>query len=79
MEVGEPRTVRDLQLPFHDRRDAGRVLAAALHAYRERPATDAGGTRATDGCWLDQDADRCQHGHRSWAIVLDLAPDRRGE
>jgi putative phosphoribosyl transferase len=31
--------VGELLLPFHDRRDAGRILAAALRAYRGRPET----------------------------------------
>jgi hypothetical protein len=39
---------------------------------------DEGGTRATDGCWLAQDAEECEHGHPSWAVVLGFAPDSRG-
>jgi hypothetical protein len=26
---------------------------------------DAGGCRATDGCWLEQGEETCAHGHRS--------------
>ena len=40
---------------------------------------DAGGSRATDGCWIEQDADACQHGYPSWAVVLGFASDRHGE
>ena len=40
---------------------------------------DEGGTRATDGCWLGQDVEACEHGHTSWAIALGLAPESRGE
>jgi hypothetical protein len=38
-----------------------------------------GGTYATDGCWLAQDTEACEHGHPSWAIVLGLAPDLHGD
>ena len=41
--------------------------------------TDEGGTCATDGCWLAQDVEVCEHGHPSWAVVLGFASDRRGE
>jgi hypothetical protein len=40
---------------------------------------DEGRSGATDGCWLAQDVDVCEHGHPSWAIVLGLAPSLRGE
>jgi hypothetical protein len=40
---------------------------------------DEGGTRATDGCWLAEDAEACEHGYPSWAIALGLAPEPRGE
>jgi hypothetical protein len=41
--------------------------------------SDEGGCRATDGCWLAQDADACAHGYPSWAIVLGLASPLGGE
>ena len=40
---------------------------------------DEGGCRATDGCWLQQDADRCGHGYPSWAVVLGLEPTLLGD
>jgi hypothetical protein len=40
---------------------------------------DEGGCQATDGCWLAQDADACEHGYPSWAIVLGLASSLGGE
>lgn len=40
---------------------------------------DEGGCQATDGCWLEQDAETCEHGHPSWAIVLGLAATSSGE
>jgi hypothetical protein len=40
---------------------------------------DEGGCRATDGCWLEGDADACEHGYPSWGIVLGLAPALSGE
>ena len=40
---------------------------------------DDGGCRATDGCWLDEDAEACPHGYPSWAIVLGLASPLSGE
>jgi hypothetical protein len=39
---------------------------------------DEGRCQATDGCWLT-DADACEHGHPSWAIVLGIAPALDGE
>jgi hypothetical protein len=41
--------------------------------------SDEGGCQATDGCWLAQDVDACEHGHPSWAILLGLAPTLQGE
>ena len=38
MEVRRPET-SELLLPFRDRRDAGRMLAASLHRYKDRPGT----------------------------------------
>lgn len=40
---------------------------------------DRGGSQATDGCWLEEEVDTCEHGHPSWIVVLGLAPDPRGE
>jgi hypothetical protein len=40
---------------------------------------DAGGSRATDGCWLEQDDTECEHGHPSWCVALGFVPDARGE
>ena len=40
-----------------------------------------GRCRATDGCWVDDDADACEHGYPSWsvwAIVLALSPASDG-
>jgi hypothetical protein len=34
---------------------------------------DEGGCQATDGCWLAGDAEACEHGFPSWAIVLGFA------
>jgi hypothetical protein len=39
---------------------------------------DEGRTRATDGCWLAQAVEECEHGHPSWAVVLGFTPDPRG-
>jgi predicted phosphoribosyltransferase len=39
VEVDGTRHGYTLLLPFHDRRDAGRILAGALRAYRDRPHT----------------------------------------
>jgi hypothetical protein len=41
--------------------------------------SDEGGSRATDGCWLGEDEDTCEHGYPSWVIVLGLAPPLEGE
>jgi hypothetical protein len=41
--------------------------------------TDRGGCCATDGCWLTQEADACEHGYPSWGIVLGLAAPLSGE
>ena len=41
--------------------------------------SDEGGCRATDGCWLCEDEDGCEHGYPSWAIVLGLAQPLEGE
>jgi hypothetical protein len=34
--------------------------------------------QATDGCWLAEDDDACEHGHASWTIALGLAPPLSG-
>ena len=40
---------------------------------------DEGGSEATDGCWLAQQAVECEHGHPSWLVVLGLVPDATGD
>jgi hypothetical protein len=40
---------------------------------------DEGGCQATDGCWLEDDVEACEHGHPSWLIVLGLAAPLAGE
>lgn len=40
---------------------------------------DEGRCRATDGCWLEKDAEACEHRYPSWAIVLGLATALSGE
>jgi hypothetical protein len=40
---------------------------------------DDGGCQATDGCWLGKDTLECEHGHPSWAVVLDFVPDFTGD
>ena len=41
--------------------------------------SDKGGCRATDGCWLTEDEEACEHHYPSWAIVLGLAPPIEGD
>lgn len=40
---------------------------------------DDGGCQATDGCWLAQHAEACEHGYPNWAIVLDLTASPSGD
>jgi hypothetical protein len=35
--------------------------------------------QATDRCWLEHNAEACEHGYPSWAIVLGLASPLGGE
>lgn len=32
---------------------------------------DEGGAEATDGCWVEPDG-KCEHGKKSWLLVLGL-------
>jgi hypothetical protein len=64
----------------------GRTMMHWPEPTTEEPAretlmqwADDGRCRATDGCWLEQDAEACAHGYPSWAIVIDLAPKPSGD
>jgi hypothetical protein len=40
---------------------------------------DEGRCQATDGCWLEDDAHECPHGHPSWTVALGIEPDSAGD
>ncbi len=40
---------------------------------------DQGGSRATDGCWLEQATEACEHGYPSWLVVLGYEAPLSGD
>lgn len=48
------------------RRRSRRPSLATLERWMEE-----GGCKATDGCWVEPDGE-CEHGARSWLLVMGL-------